>query len=135
VTVDAGQRPVEGGVAEGKDPAIGAEEEVALAVVTGRAMSVAWRRLKLADSRTPLKVPTGMTPGGLTSCAISPSQSGTDVITWDNARLKISGKIKKLSYVEVQIEVSHFGETYSMRQQNEASEGSVFSPWVLRTNG
>jgi hypothetical protein len=85
-----------------------------------------------------LKVPTGVMPGGLTSCAISPSQNGTDVITWDTAKLKISGKTKKLTYVEVQIEVSKFGETTSMVQRNGTTKGSIFlsigAPYQWVTN-
>jgi hypothetical protein len=85
-----------------------------------------------------LKVPAGVMPGGLTSCAISPSQNGTDVITWDTAKLKISGKTKKLTYVELQIEVSKFGGTTSMVQQNGTSKGAVFlstgAPYQWVTN-
>ena len=33
-----------------------------------------------------LKVPTTVSYGGLTACSISPSQGGTDVITWDEAK-------------------------------------------------
>src|SRR5271165_2098785 len=61
-----------------------------------------------------LKVPTTVSYGGLTACSISPSQGGTDVITWDEAKLKVGGKEKKLSFVELQLQVSNFGTTYSM---------------------
>ena len=73
-----------------------------------------------------LKVPTGVMPGGLTSCAISPSQGGTDVIVWNSAKLDLKGKTKKLSNAEVQVEVSQFGQTDSMVPQNGAASGAVF---------
>ncbi len=73
-----------------------------------------------------LKVPTDVMPGGLTSCAISPSQGGTDVIVWNSAKLDISGKTKKLSNAEIQVEVSQFGRTYSMVPQNGTAGGAVF---------
>ena len=75
-----------------------------------------------------LKVPSAVEPGGLTACSISPTQTGTDVITWDKATLNLGSGPKKLTFVELQIEVSKFGRTYSMvpNSQTDTSQGAVF---------
>lgn len=75
-----------------------------------------------------LKVPSTIDAGGLTACAISPTQGGTDVITWDNAKLNLGKVPKKISFVELQLQVSQFGQTYSMvpNSQTDTSLGAVF---------
>lgn len=75
-----------------------------------------------------LKVPSTVEPGGLTACSVSPTQTGTDVITWDKATLNLGSRPKKLTFVELQFEVSKFGETYSMvpNSQTDTSLGAVF---------
>jgi hypothetical protein len=88
-----------------------------------------------------LKVPSTIDPGGLTACAISPTQGGTDVITWDKATLDVGKNTKKFTFVELQIEVSKFGQTYSMvpNPQSDTSLGAVFLSynssyqWVSQT--
>jgi hypothetical protein len=88
-----------------------------------------------------LKVPGGVDVGGLTACAISPTQGGTDVITWDKATLNVGKSTKKFTFVELQIEVSKFGQTYSMvpNPQSQTSLGAVFFSyngayqWVSQT--
>jgi hypothetical protein len=73
-----------------------------------------------------LKV-VGELPGDLTGCAISPSQGGTDVIVWDNVKLKQEGKIKKASIVDLQLQVSKFGHTYSMKTSSDGTAlGAVY---------
>jgi hypothetical protein len=75
-----------------------------------------------------LKVPSTVDPGGLTACSISPTQGGTDVITWDKATLNLGSGPKKLKFVEIQLQVSKFGKTYSMvpNSQTDTSLGAVF---------
>jgi hypothetical protein len=73
-----------------------------------------------------LKVP-GELPGDLPGCVISPSQGGTDVIVWDDIKLKQEGKVKKASIVDLQLQVSKFGHTYSMKPDSDGSAlGAVF---------
>jgi hypothetical protein len=75
-----------------------------------------------------LKVPSTVEPGGLTACSISPTQGGTDVITWDKATLNVGSGPTKLTFVELQLQVSKFGKTYSMvpNSQTDTSLGAVF---------
>jgi hypothetical protein len=75
-----------------------------------------------------LKVPSTLDAGGLTACAISPTQGGTDVITWDNAKLNLGKGSKKISFIDLQLQVSKFGHTYSMvpNSQTDTSLGAVF---------
>jgi hypothetical protein len=63
-----------------------------------------------------LKVPAFLPPGQiLTGCQISPSQTGTVVLQWDSAKLKVNGQAKTLKNIDVQVTVSKFGHSYSMK--------------------
>jgi hypothetical protein len=74
-----------------------------------------------------LKVPSLLQPGDLPGCTISPSQAGTDVITWDSIKLKQGGKSQSIRFVDLQLQVSKFGQTYSMRTNSQGSAlGAVF---------
>jgi hypothetical protein len=61
-----------------------------------------------------LKVPAFLQPANQPGCSISPSQSGTDVIVWDNARIEEAGKTVTVPNLDLQLEVPKFGHTYSM---------------------
>jgi hypothetical protein len=62
-----------------------------------------------------LKVPAFLPPGKiLTGCQISPSQTGTIVLQWDSAKLKVNGQTKTLKNIDVQVTVAKFGHSYSM---------------------
>ena len=62
-----------------------------------------------------LKVPAFLPPGKiLTGCQISPSQTGTIVLQWDSAKLKVNGQAKTLKNIDVQVTVAKFGHSYSM---------------------
>ncbi len=50
----------------------------------------------------------------LTGCQISPSQTGTIVLQWDSAKLKVNGQAKTLKNIDVQVTVAKFGHSYSM---------------------
>lgn len=74
-----------------------------------------------------LKVPGLQEPGNLPGCSISPSQGGTDVITWDNVKLKQVGGTKTIPLVDLQLQVSTFGRAYSMvLKSNGSALGAVF---------
>ena len=63
-----------------------------------------------------LKVPAFLPPGKiLTGCQISPSQTGTIVLQWDSAKLKVNGQAKTLKNIDVQVTVAKFGHSYSMK--------------------
>jgi hypothetical protein len=62
-----------------------------------------------------LKVPAFLPPGQiLTGCQISPSQTGTVVLQWDSAKLKVNGQAKTLKNIDVQVTVAKFGHSYPM---------------------
>jgi hypothetical protein len=78
-----------------------------------------------------LKVPAVLSPGDEPGCQISPSQGGTDVIVWDNVKITQYGKKKSISLVDLQLQVSKFGHTYSMK---EGSDNSALGAVFLSTN-
>jgi hypothetical protein len=61
-----------------------------------------------------LEVPAFLQPGNQPGCSISPSQGGTDVIVWDNAKIKEAGKTVTVPNMNLQLEVAKFGRKYSM---------------------
>jgi hypothetical protein len=62
-----------------------------------------------------LKVAAFLPPGHIiTGCEISPAQAGTDIIQWDNAKLKIGGKSETIADLVIQVDVQKFGHTYSL---------------------
>jgi hypothetical protein len=59
-----------------------------------------------------LEVPAFLPPGHvLTGCQISPTQSGTVVLQWDSAKLKVNGQAKTLKNIDVQVTVAKFGHS------------------------
>ncbi len=62
-----------------------------------------------------LKVPAFLQPGNQTGCTISPSQAGTDVITWDNAKIKEAGKTATVADLSLELDVSKYGGPFSMK--------------------
>jgi hypothetical protein len=62
-----------------------------------------------------LKVPAYLQPGNQPGCALSPGQGGTDVIVWDNQPIKEAGKTETVGNMNLQLEVSQFGHTYSLK--------------------
>ena len=79
-----------------------------------------------------LKVVAFLPPGHvITGCEISPTQAGTDIIQWDNAKLKIAGKTETITDLVLQVDVEQFGHTYSMAG---ASTGTPPGAVTLETN-
>jgi hypothetical protein len=67
-----------------------------------------------------LKIPASQNYGGLPGCSISgvegspPHQGGYDIITWDNVKLRVGGKLQTMTFIELSIDVAEFGRSYSM---------------------
>jgi hypothetical protein len=79
-----------------------------------------------------LKVAAFLPPGQIiTGCEISPTQAGTDIIQWDNAKLKIGGKTETIPNLVLQVDVEQFGHTYSMAG---GSAGTPAGAVMLETN-
>jgi hypothetical protein len=74
-----------------------------------------------------LKVPAFLQPGNQPSCTISPSQAGTDVITWDNAKIKEAGKMLTVADLSVELDVSKYGGPFSMKvDPSGVTKGDVY---------
>jgi hypothetical protein len=74
-----------------------------------------------------LKVPAFVQPGNQPGCTISPAQSGTDVIVWDNVKIREGGKSVSVANMNLQLEVSKFGHTYSMAVTNSGpTQGAAY---------
>jgi hypothetical protein len=79
-----------------------------------------------------LKVVAFLPPGHIiTGCEISPTQAGTDIIQWDNAKLKIGGKTESIANLVIQVDVEKFGRSYSM---SGGSSGTPPGAITLETN-
>ena len=63
----------------------------------------------------------------LTGCQISPTQSGTVVLQWDSAKLKVNGHAKTLKNIDVQVTVAKFGHSYSMNLNNEGESPATIT--------
>jgi hypothetical protein len=72
-----------------------------------------------------LKVPAFLQPGNQPGCTISPSQGGTDVIVWDNVKIKEAGKTDTVANMNLQLEVPKFGHTYSMTVSKATGSASA----------
>jgi hypothetical protein len=65
--------------------------------------------------------------GVQTGCTISSGQAGTDVITWDNTKIKESGKTMTVADLSVELDVSKYGGPYSMKvNPSGPTEGDVY---------
>ena len=74
-----------------------------------------------------LKVPAFLPPGVQTGCTISSGQAGTDVITWDNTKIKEAGKTMTVADLSVELDVSKYGGPYSMKVKlSGPTEGDVY---------
>ncbi len=74
-----------------------------------------------------LKVPAFLQPGNQTGCTISPSQAGTDVITWDNAKIQEAGKAVTVADLSVELDVSTYGGPFSMKvNPSGVTKGDVY---------
>ena len=79
-----------------------------------------------------LKVVAFLPPGQIIAgCQISPTQAGTDIIQWDNAKLKIGGKTETITNLVLQVDVEKFGRTYSLAG---GSAGTPPGAVTLETN-
>ena len=79
-----------------------------------------------------LKVVAFLPPGQIiTGCQISPTQAGTDIIQWDNAKLKIGGKTETVANLVLQVDVEQFGHKYTMAG---GSTGTPPGAVTLETN-
>ncbi len=75
-----------------------------------------------------LEVQAFLPPGQiLTGCQISPTQSGTVVLQWDNAKLKVNGHAKTLKNIDVQVTVAKFGHSYSMKLNSEGESPATIT--------
>jgi hypothetical protein len=67
-----------------------------------------------------LKIPASHNYGGLPGCSISgvegspPHQGGYNIITWDNVKLRVGGKLQTIMFMELSIDVAEFGRSYTM---------------------
>ena len=75
-----------------------------------------------------LPVPAYLQPGNQPGCALSPGQAGTDVIVWDNQPIKEAGKTVTVGNMNLQLQVSKFGHTYSLKVPTTAATtpGAVY---------
>ncbi len=79
-----------------------------------------------------LKVVAFLPPGQIIAgCQISPTQAGTDIIQWDNAKLKIGGKTENIANLVLQVDVQKFGHDYSLAG---GSAGTPPGAVTLETN-
>lgn len=75
-----------------------------------------------------LEVQAFLPPGQiLTGCQISPTQSGTVVLQWDSAKLKVNGHAKTLKNIDVQVTVAKFGHSYSMKLNSESESPATIT--------
>jgi hypothetical protein len=77
-----------------------------------------------------LKVPAFLPSSDHTDCSITASnlrtdRPDTDVFNFNNVELKVGGESKKISFIDLQIQVSKFGRTLVMTGK-EGSPNSVF---------
>jgi hypothetical protein len=86
-----------------------------------------------------LKVPAFLQPGNQPGCTISPAQAGTDVIVWDNVKIREAGKTVTVANMSLQLEVSKFGHGYSMTVSKTGAEGAASLstadpvPWMSKS--
>jgi hypothetical protein len=78
-----------------------------------------------------LKVPAFLPSSDHTDCSITASNlrtdiPDTDVFNWNEVELKVGGKSKKISFIDLQLQVSKFGRTLVMAAPKEGSSNSVF---------
>jgi hypothetical protein len=93
---------------------------VAAGVAVGGALAVAAKGssgsfMLTGEVVATLKVPAYLQPGNQPGCVLSPGQGGTDVIVWDNQAIKEAGKTVTVGNMNLQLEVSQFGHTYSLK--------------------
>ena len=79
-----------------------------------------------------LRVPAFLPSSDHTGCSITASNLRTDipdteVFNWNAVELKVGGKPKKISFIDLQIQVSKFGQIVFMTSDDRSSDSIFFS--------
>jgi hypothetical protein len=79
-----------------------------------------------------LRVPAYLPSSDHTDCSITASNLRTDipdteVFNWNGVELKVGGKSKRISFIDLQIQVSKFGRIVVMTAEDGSSDSVFFS--------
>jgi hypothetical protein len=79
-----------------------------------------------------LKVPAFLPSSDHTDCSITASNlrtdiPDTDVFNWNEVELKVGGKSKKISFIDLQLQVSKFGRTLVITPKDGSADSVFFS--------